>query len=119
MAKKPKKHKYGEDPHKLHRRDAVDTSVEAAHGIPTARWERKVHDAIKAAGDHGCTQDELLAMFPDQSYSTISARLPGLRYRGLIHRNGQKRKGKSGRLQAVNVAGPAPKEQNDARAPQG
>ena len=96
--------KYGTSPQKLHRTDSPSTSIEAGYSVDTTTLERMVHDEIKLAGEKGLIADDLLHMFSDFPYSSITARFSELERKGLIQRNGDKRKGKSGRSQLVMTA---------------
>ena len=88
----------------LARKNDPDTSHEAAGSINTTNLEGMVLEAYRNAGPRGLTQDELLDLFPNFSYSSITARPSALKRKFLIIANGEKRKGKSGRQQAVLVA---------------
>lgn len=88
----------------LFRRNAVDTSVQAAEDLPVTRLELIVLEAIRAAGKEGITADELLAKFPHLSYSSVTARPASLKEKGLVKDSGERRKGRTGRNQAVLVA---------------
>lgn len=95
---------YGTNPNTLHRHDAIQTSVDAAHETDTTRWERLVHQVIKTF-PAGCISDEVLAQFPHGTpYSSVTARYSALIDKDLIRRTGEKRKGRSGRGQSVMVA---------------
>lgn len=95
---------YGTEPHKLHRTDAVETSVDAAHSVDTTKLEQIVHEEIRRFGEHGCIADDILAAFPSHPYSSITARFSALINKGLVERTGERRKGRSGRGQSVMVA---------------
>lgn len=84
------------------RRDPV-TSHKAAHDLPVTDLEVLVYEAIREAGTFGMTQDELLMRFPDLSYSSVTARPAALKRKGLIMDSGDKRPGRSGRLQSVLI----------------
>lgn len=88
----------------LFRRNASDTSVEAALSIEVSQLELMVLNAIRSAGDKGMTQQELIEKFNNYSYSSITARPSALKRKGLIIDSGERRLGKSGRKQAVLVA---------------
>jgi len=90
----------------LYRRNASGTSVEAAMAVDHTTWETVVFSEIKNAGAKGLTQDELLELYPSVPYSTICARFSALTRKGLIHRPGFKRKGRSGNNQLVMLAKP-------------
>ena len=85
----------------LHRTGAPDTSVKAGYSINATQLEEMVYKAIYEAGQHGITADELLQMFPNYSYSSITARPASLKRQGLIMDTGERRPGRSGRPQAV------------------
>jgi hypothetical protein len=88
----------------LFRRDASDTSIEAAKSLDVTSLEFMVLNAIRKAGAQGMTQDELLQKYPKLSYSSVTARPAALKRKGLIADSGERRKGKSGRNQAVLVS---------------
>jgi hypothetical protein len=92
---------FGTNPHKLHRADSPDTSVEAAYAVNTTKLEEMVFNAIKASGDYGVTASVLLTMYPNRPYSSITARFSALEHKGMIYYLGDKRKGISGRNQRV------------------
>lgn len=79
----------------------MNTSQLAFDSIDTTVLEEMVLSAIRKSGDRGMTADELLAQFPRYSYSSITARPASLKRKGLIKDSGERRKGRSGRLQAV------------------
>jgi hypothetical protein len=88
----------------LFRRNASDTSIEAAESIDVNKLEGMVLNAIRAAGSKGMTQTELLAKFPGYSYSSITARPSALKRKGLVEDSGLRRPSASGRNQTVLVA---------------
>ena len=92
------------DPKTLARKGDPDTSHAAAHSVNATQLEQMVYWNIEEAGPRGLTQDELLALHPGLSYSSITARPAALKAKGLIGYNGEKRKGASGRGQRVLVA---------------
>jgi len=85
----------------LYRNHATDTSIEAAESIDTTDLEKLILEDIEFSGVWGMTQDDLLAMHPRLSYSSITARPAALKRKGLIYDSGERRLGKSGRRQAV------------------
>lgn len=93
---------FGTSPHKLHRTEAIDTSVDAAYSVDTSKLEQMVYDAIKTF-PNGCISDDLLSRFPVHPYSSITARFASLIEKGLIRRTDERRKGRSGRGQSVMV----------------
>jgi predicted transcriptional regulator len=88
----------------LFRRNASDTSIEAAISLDVTKLEGLVLQAIRSAGPNGMTQTELLAQFPGFSYSSITARPSALKRKGLIKDSGRRRPSVAGRSQAVLVA---------------
>jgi len=92
-------------PRVLARSDSPVTSKVAASDLPVTDLEVLVYAAIRKSGEDGLTQDELLTMFPNLSYSSVTARPAALKRKGLVIDSGRKRPGRSGRLQAVLVDG--------------
>jgi hypothetical protein len=93
---------FGSPPFKLHRKDAEVTSIEAAYAIDTKKMEQTVYMALKGFPD-GCISDEILAMYPQYPYSSITARYRALLDKDLIEVTGVKR-GKFGRNQRIMKA---------------
>ena len=96
----------------LYRRDAPDTSIEAAEELDVTKREKMVLGAIKAlqaqAGTlRGCISDDVRNYCTQHhnihSYSSVTARYKSLEDKGLIEYTGEKRKGESGRNQRVMV----------------
>tara|TARA_R110000868_G_scaffold410409_1_gene698372 strand:+ start:137 stop:481 length:345 start_codon:yes stop_codon:yes gene_type:complete len=85
----------------LYRRDASDTSIDAAESLDITRLEQMILEDIQLAGVWGMTQDDLIRMHPGYSYSSITARPASLKQKGLIFDSGERRAGRSGRGQAV------------------
>lgn len=94
---------FGSPIFKLHRKDSPSTSVQAAEKLDSQKLEKLVYEAIKGFGEHGCISDQILAMFPQMPYSSITARYKALLDKGYIEITGT-RVGKSGRQQRVMVA---------------
>ena len=88
----------------LFRKGASDTSIEAANSIKTPTLEQMIYKVIKASRKKGITQDELLALFPDLSYSSVTARPAALKEQGLVVDSGRRRPGRTGRYQMVLIA---------------
>lgn len=88
---------------KLFRRNASDTSREAAESIDVNRLERLVLAEVKRSGKKGITASELLDKFPHLSYSSVTARPSALKRKGFIVDSGKRRPGKTGRNQMVLV----------------
>jgi len=92
---------FGTDPSKLHRRDSIDTSIAAAHAVDSRGNEKLVYDIVAKAGSRGIIQDEVLDWTPGKPYSTITARFKALLDKGLIEDTGERRPGRSGKMQRV------------------
>ena len=90
---------FGTPAFKLVRKEDPTTSHQAAQAIDSAKIENMVYEAIKGFPD-GCISDDLLAMFPQYPYSSITARYKALLDKGFIEITGV-RTGKSGRKQRV------------------
>lgn len=91
---------WGEMWHKLVRRDAPYTSVQAAKTVDAGRLERTVYEVI-ASHPNGCTQDEVLAILSELPYSSVTARFSSLIRKGYIEATGETRQGRSGRQQRI------------------
>ena len=90
---------FGTPTFKLHRKDSPETSVDAAKAVDTKKMESIVYEAIKGFPD-GCISDEILEMFPEYPYSSITARYRALLDKGYIEIIGT-RVGRSGKKQRV------------------
>ncbi len=93
---------FGTPAFKLVRKEDPTTSHQAAQGVDSAKIENMVYEAIKGFPD-GCISDDVLAMFPEYPYSSITARYRALLDKGFIEITGT-RTGKSGRNQRVMKA---------------
>jgi hypothetical protein len=93
---------FGTPAFKLARREDPVTSHQAAQAVDTTKLETLVYEAIKGFPD-GCISDEILAMYPQYPYSSITARYRALLDKGFIEVTGVKR-GKFGRNQRVMKA---------------
>jgi len=93
---------FGTPAFKLARREDPTTSHQAAQAVDTTKLETLVYEAIKGFPD-GCISDEILAMYPNYPYSSITARYRALLDKDLIEVTGVKR-GKFGRNQRVMKA---------------
>jgi len=91
---------FGTIPKFLMRRDAVETSKIAAHRVDSKTMEQVVYEAIKAHPE-GIISDEVLALFPNRPYSSITARYRALITKGLIEDTGLTKPGKSGKSQRI------------------
>jgi hypothetical protein len=90
---------FGTAPFKLHRKDSPETSIDAAQAVDTKKMESLVYEAIKGFPD-GCISDEILEMYPDYPYSSITGRYRALLDKGYIEIIGA-RVGRSGKKQRV------------------
>ena len=89
--------------HKLHRKYASDTSVEAAYALNSTRLEATVYQCIHSFGATGCISDEVRTALPGLTYSSVTARYSALLDLGAIVVIG-KRPGISGRNQRIMIA---------------
>jgi len=92
---------FGTEAYKLRRKASPETSVEASGSVDTTKLEKLVYKTILDFGDGGCIADDVLAKYPSYPYSSLTARFSALEKKGYIIRNGDKRKGRSGKNQAV------------------
>ena len=90
---------FGTPAFKLARREDPVTSHQAAQGVDSTKLEQLVYEAIKSFPD-GCISDEILEMYPNYPYSSITARYRALLDKGFIEVSGVRR-GKFGRNQRV------------------
>jgi hypothetical protein len=90
---------FGTAPFKLVRNQDPTTSHQAAQAVDTTKLESLVYEAIKGFPD-GCISDEILEMYPNYPYSSITARYRALLDKGFIEVTGVKR-GKFGRNQRI------------------
>jgi hypothetical protein len=95
---------FGTPAHKLARKDGSDTSKDAAESVDTTRLEAMVLAAIENFGSRGAIADDILWMFPQFPYSSITARFSALIRKGFVSDTGERRPGRSGRSQRVMVA---------------
>jgi len=93
---------FGTPAFKLARREDPTTSHQAAQAVDTTKLEQMVYEAIKSHPD-GCISDEILAMYPNYPYSSITARYRALLDKDLIEVSGVKR-GRFGRNQRIMKA---------------
>ena len=93
---------FGTPAFKLARREDPTTSHQAAQAVDTTKLEQMVYEAIKSHPE-GCISDEILEMYPNYPYSSITARYRALLDKDLIEVTGVKR-GKFGRNQRVMKA---------------
>lgn len=93
---------FGTPAFKLVRKEDPTTSHEAAQVVDTTKLERLVYEAIKGFPE-GCISDQVLELFPQYPYSSITARYKSLLDKGFIEITGVK-VGRSGRKQRVMKA---------------
>ena len=93
---------FGTEPFKLVRKEDPTTSHQAAQAVDTTKLETLVYEAIKGFPD-GCISDEILEMYPNYPYSSITARYRALLDKGFIEVTGVKR-GRFGRNQRIMKA---------------
>ena len=90
---------FGTEAFKLVRKEDPTTSHQAAQGVDSTKLEQLVYEAIKSFPD-GCISDEILEMYPNYPYSSITARYRALLDKDLIEVTGVKR-GRFGRNQRI------------------
>ena len=93
---------FGTPAFKLVRKEDPITSHEAAQVVDTTKLESLVYEAIKGFPE-GCISDQVLELFPQYPYSSITARYKSLLDKGLIEIVGVK-VGRSGRKQRLMKA---------------
>lgn len=83
----------------------VDTSIAAANALAPklGPLQRVARAAIRKAGEHGLTADELAARLKMDRYS-IQPRTSELRRKGLIRDSGLRRPNRTGKLAIVWIA---------------
>ena len=90
---------FGSPAFKLVRKEDPTTSHQAAQAVDSTKLEQMVYEAIKSHPE-GCISDDILGMFPNYPYSSITARYRALLDKGFIEVTGVKR-GRFGRNQRV------------------
>jgi hypothetical protein len=90
---------FGQPAFKLVRKEDPATSHQAAQAVDSTKLEQMVYEAIKSHPD-GCISDEILKMYPQYPYSSITARYRALLDKGFIEVTGVKR-GRFGRNQRI------------------
>ena len=90
---------FGTPAFKLVRKDDPVTSHEAAQLVDSQRLEKLVYEAIKRCPE-GCISDQILNMYPEYPYSSITARYRALLDKGLIEITGV-RPGRFGKNQRI------------------
>ena len=90
---------FGSPEFKLVRREDPTTIHQAAQAVDSTKLEQMVYEAIKSHPE-GCISDEILEMYPNYPYSSITARYRALLDKGFIEITGVKR-GRFGRNQRI------------------
>ena len=90
---------FGTPAFKLVRKEDPTTSHEAAQVVDTTKLEQMVYEAIKGFPE-GCISDQVLELFPQYPYSSITGRYKALLDKGFIEIVGVK-VGRSGRKQRL------------------
>lgn len=88
---------------KLVRKNAPETSIDAAERVNTTKLEKIVYEAIKTFPD-GCISDQVQDVLDMYAYSSVTSRFSALALKGYIKYTGETRKGRSGRNQRVMIA---------------
>lgn len=91
---------FGSDPKILVRNQDPDTSHAAALTVDSTRLEQMVYEAI-CSYPNGCISDQLLERFSSFPYSSITARYRALLDKGFIEDTGERKPGRSKRMQRV------------------
>lgn len=96
----------GTETYKLSRTEHPDTSKAAAETVDTARFEELALAIITEKGLSGCTLDDLREEFEKRAppNTQFVNRRTGLHQKGFVLDTGTRRKGESGRQQAVYVS---------------
>ena len=89
--------------HKLVRRNAPETSIDAAKSIDLNKMEKTVLEAIKGFPD-GCISEQVQDVLPEMAYSSVTSRFSGLFRKGYIMYTGETKRGRSGRSQRIMKA---------------
>jgi hypothetical protein len=92
---------FGSSASYLHRRHDHETSIEAAHSVDTAKWERAVLTVIATYAARGCISDDVRKCYSGSPYSSCTARYCSLERKHMIVRGPDKRPGNSNRNQMV------------------
>ena len=77
--------------YKLVRKEAPQTSKDAANEVSSGKMLALVHDEVVKAGIRGITTKEIRTMYPHLPYSSITARPAQLEEQGDIFYQGDKR----------------------------
>lgn len=87
--------------HRVIRKGAADTSIEAALSTDLKTNQERVYNAIKSFGDDGCISDEVLEYLHPRPYGSITSQYGFLIEKGYVELTGERRPGKSGKNQRV------------------
>ena len=82
------------------RNSDASTSYKAADKVDTAKLEGMVYEVIKRYPE-GCIMDDVIAALPQVREHSIQPRFAPLIRKGFVIDTGDKREGKSGRLQRI------------------
>jgi len=91
---------FGTLPKFLVRKEAPETSKEAAEKVDTQTLERIVYEVIRSHPE-GCISDQVLAQLHTLPYGSVTARYAALKRKKLIYTTDEKRDGKAGKPQYV------------------
>jgi hypothetical protein len=83
-----------------HRNTDAGTSAKAADKVDTAKLEGMVYEVIKRYPE-GCIMDDVIASLPTVREHSIQPRFAPLIRKGFVIDTGEKREGRSGRLQRI------------------
>ena len=93
-------HIFGTLPKFLYRKEAPQTSVQAAHAVDSKTMEKLVYEVIRSHPD-GCISDDVLAELRTLPYGSITGRYAALKRKKLIYVTDEKRIGRAGKPQLV------------------
>jgi len=79
--------------HMLYRRQASESSINAAKSLNTVQLKQLVMDAVTDSAEAGITAKEIVKNFPTLPYSSITARPAALEREGRIFYLGDRRDG--------------------------
>jgi len=91
---------FGTLPKFLVRKEAPETSKEAAEKVDTQTLERIVYEVIRSHPE-GCISDQVLAQLHNLPYGSVTARYAALKRKKLIYTTDEKRDGRAGKPQYV------------------
>ena len=91
---------FGTLPKFLVRKEAPETSKEAAEKVDTQTLEKIVYEVIRSHPE-GCISDQVLAQLHNLPYGSVTARYAALKRKKLIYTTDEKRDGRAGKPQYV------------------